>query len=235
MVDYQPDFFMRLIHESHTGICRAHLYNISLRHIFSVMQKQIAAYLFQRKTCPLPGLGTLSVLSSGAEADFTNKMIAAPRTVIQFEERETNVEGLVNYLATTTGADTYEVTAALEHFCDGLKKEMMEQKKVKLDYIGDIFVDGAGKIGFNPEELPAAFLQPVVAERVIHPQSEHQMLVGDRETTNTAMTEMLVPKSEAKDGWWIWAIVLGAIGLLVLLIYFTALNGTTSFGNTIKP
>ena len=226
---------MRLIHESHTGICRAHLYNISLRHIFSVMQKQIAAYLFQRKSCPLPGLGTLSVLSQGAEADFANKLIAAPRTVIQFEEKETNAEGLVNYLAAATEADTYKVTEALEHFCDGLKKEMIERKKVKLDCIGDLFVDNVGKIGFNPEELPAAFLQPVVAERVIHPQSEHQILVGDRETTNTAMTEMLAPKSEAKDGWWIWAIVLGAVGLLALVIYFTALNGTTSFGNAIKP
>ena len=82
--------------------------------------------------------------------------------------------------------------------------------------------------------MPSAFFQSVVAERVIHPQAEHQILVGDKETTNTVMTEFLTEKPEVRDRWWIWAIVLGAIGLLILLIYFTGANGTSPFGNAIK-
>ena len=198
------------------------------------MQNQIASYLFQHKTCPLPGLGTLSVLNSGAEADFTNKSIAAPKSFIQFNNTETDTAALLNYLAATSGGNAYEVSEALDHFCDNLKKEITEQVNVKLDSVGTFFVDGSGKINFKQEELPAVFTQPVFAERVIHPDAEHHILVGDKETTNTVMTEFLAPKSAVKDRWWIWAIVLGAIGLLALVIYFTKLNGTSPFGNAIK-
>ena len=182
----------------------------------------------------MPGLGTLSVLNGSAQADFTTKIIAAPKTFIQFESKETDVTPLLDYLVVTTGGDIYEVTEALDHFCDNLKNKITQQPDVQLECVGSFFVDASGKINFKQEELPAAFIQPVFAERVIHPDAEHQILVGDKETTNTVMTQFLAPRYETKDRWWIWAIVLGVTGLLALLIYFTELNGTSAFGNAIK-
>ena len=122
----------------------------------------------------------------------------------------------------------------MDHFCDDLKNKITKEPGATLDQIGNLVVDRSGKINFKQAELPSAFFQSVVAERVIHPQAEHQILVGDKETTNTVMTEFLTEKPEVKDRWWIWAIVLGAIGLLILLIYFTEANGTSPFGNAIK-
>jgi nucleoid DNA-binding protein len=198
------------------------------------MQKQLASYLFQHKTCPLPGLGTLSISRSAAKTDFTNKQISAPQSFIQFRDQETDSTGLLNYLSVTTGADKYEATEALHHFCDNLKQKITDQPEVQLGSIGGFFVDGSGKINFKQEELQVAFVQPVFAERVIHPDAEHQILVGDKETTNAVMTELLAPKFETEDRWWIWATVLGAIGLLAMTIYFTELKGTAPFGNIIK-
>jgi hypothetical protein len=198
------------------------------------MQDQIASYLFQNKTCPLPGLGTLSLLNSVAEADFTNKLIASPKTFIQFTDIETDSTGLLNYLAATTGADKYEVTEALDHFCDNLRNKITQQPAIQLENLGSFFVDESGKINFKQEELPAAFTQSIFAERVIHPDAEHNILVGDKETTNTVMTELLAPQDETKDRWWIWAIFLGLIVLIAMLIYFTELKGASPFGNTIK-
>ena len=202
--------------------------------IFASMQKQIASFLFQHKTCPLPGVGTLAIHNLGAEADFTNKTIAAPKPYIQFMAIETDTAGLLDYLAVSTQGSKAEVAESLDHFCDKLKKQITGQANAKLDSIGNFFIDGTGKINFTPEELPLTFLQPVFAERVIHPDAEHNILVGDKETTNTVMTEFLAPRSVSKDRWWIWAIVLAAICLLALLIYFTQFNGTSSFGNAIK-
>ena len=202
--------------------------------IFAHMQKQIASYLFQNKTCPLPGLGTLSVLNSVAEADFTNKLIAAPKSFIQFNNTETDTAGLLNYLVSTTGGDKYEVTEALDHFCDNLKNKIADQSDMQIESIGTFFVDGSGNINFTPQELPTAFVQPVFAERVIHPDTEHQILVGDKETTNTVMTGYFNETPVVKDRWWIWAIVLSVTGLIALIIYFTELNGVSPFGNAIK-
>jgi hypothetical protein len=198
------------------------------------MQDQIASYLFQHKTCPLPGLGTLSMLHSGAEADFTNKLIAAPKNFIRFTDVETDTTGLLNYLAATTGGSKYEVTEALDHFCDNLRDKITQQPDVQLENLGSFFVDASGKINFKQEELPATFMQPVYAERVIHPDAEHNILVGDKETTNTVMTELLAPKTETKDRWWVWAIVLCILGLTALAIYFTKFEDTSAFGNAIN-
>lgn len=198
------------------------------------MQKQIASYLFQHKTCPLPGLGTLYVINSAAESDFTTRLFTAPKSVVHFEQTETDINGFLKYLSAITGADKYEATEAFSHFCDNLKQQMTDQPDVQLNNIGSFFVDASGTINFKELLLPKVFMQPVFAERVIHPDAEHHILVGDKETTNTEMTEFLNPKTETTDQWWIWAIVLGAIGLLALLIYFTELNGTYPFGNAIK-
>lgn len=198
------------------------------------MHNQIASYLFQQKTCPLPGLGTLNMLHSRAEADFINKSIASPAYFIEFNETETDATGLLNYLASTSGGSRNEVTEALGQFCDNLRNKISQQSDVQLENLGVFFADATGKVTFKQEVLPAAFTQPVDAERVIHPDAEHQILVGDKETTNTVMTELLAPKTETPDRWWIWAIILGAIGLLALLLFFTELRGTFPYGNAIK-
>jgi hypothetical protein len=198
------------------------------------MQNKIASYLFQHKTCPLPGLGTLWVKRTEAESDFTNKSITAPKTYIEFSKTETDATGLLKYQAATVNGNGHEVSKALEHFCDDLKNNITQQQDVLLESVGSFFADASGNIQFKQQELPAAFAQPVFAERIIHPDAEHAILAGDKETTNTEMTELLAPRSETKDRWWIWAIVLGATGLITLLIYFTELKGTFPFGNAIK-
>jgi len=198
------------------------------------MQKQIASYLFQHKTCPLPGLGTLSVTISEAGSDFTNKLFTAPKAIVHFEQTETDASGLLNYLSVTTGSEKSEASEALTRFCSDLKQKITNETAVHLNYVGSFFTDGSGVISFKEEELPAAFLRPVFAERVVHPDAEHQILVGDKETTNTVMTELLAPKTEINDRWWIWAIVLGVLGFAALLIYFTEFNGTYPFGNVIQ-
>lgn len=198
------------------------------------MQDQLTSYLFQNKTCPLPGLGTLSLLNFSAKTDFTNKQIAAPKTIISFADTETDATRLLNYLVAATGADKSEASEALDHFCDDLRNKITRQPDVHVENIGSFFVDDSGKINLKQEELPPVFMQPVYAERVIHPDAEHQILVGDKETTNTVMTELLAPKTETRDRWWVWAVILGVIGLTALVIYFTSANDTTALGNAIN-
>jgi hypothetical protein len=198
------------------------------------MQNEIASYLFQNRICPLPGLGTLTIVNAASAAHFGNKQITAPQPSIQFTNKETDAVGLINYVAASTESNKDEATEALDHFCDKLQKDIAEQKNIKLENIGSFSVDQSGTIHFTQEELPAYFFQPVFAERVIHPDAEHQILVGDRETTNTVMTELLSPKTETKDNWWIWAIVLGLIGAALIILYFNMQNGAASFGNAIK-
>lgn len=198
------------------------------------MQRQIASYLFQHKHCHLPGLGTLSVVQETAVSDFGNKMIHAPKPVISFIADEGDASEFINYLAETGHQSVEEASTALQDFCDRFKKQIEETSEARLEQVARFSIDASGNLLFKGEALDPVFFQPVFAERVIHPKAEHQMLVGDRETTNTAMTELLNPAETEKDRWWIWAIVLGVLALLMFIIYFTELKGTGSFGNGIK-
>lgn len=182
----------------------------------------------------MPGLGTFSILNSVAKADFSNKLIQAPHPIVEFIQVETNPQLLTEYISKSISLNIQNATEALKDYCHGLKELIDAGNTITLAQVGSIFVNENGKIIFKAEDLPASFLQPVVAERVIHPEAEHQMLVGDKETTNRAMSEMLTAKAEISNRWWIWAIVLGAVGLLLLLLYFLQSNSGSFFGNSIK-
>ncbi len=52
--------------------------------------------------------------------------------------------------------------------------------------------------------------EPVIAERIIHKNDEHAVLVGDKETTSGAMNEFYREEViiEKKYSWKLWAIIL---------------------------
>lgn len=198
------------------------------------MQQLIASFLFQNRSCPLPGLGTLSLTETEAVADFSNKTITPPLSEIHFEPGETNRDDLLAYMARSTNTPVNEANAALDHFCAELKNDISTKATANLDGIGNFYVDGNGKMKFSQSPLPQYFLDPVSAERVIHPNAEHLILVGDKESTNTLMTEYFSEESPVKDRWWIWALLLGGIGLIILLFYFNDMDRGSLFGNAVK-
>ena len=198
------------------------------------MHDLIASYLFQNKKCPLPGLGNLSIVTTEAQSDFSNNAINAPVSSIQFSAGDTDAESFSAWFASKTNTDKYEAATKLDSFCGKLKHNAAENAGANLEAIGNFVVDGEGNISFNSVELPKEFMQPVVAERVIRLDAEHSILVGDKETTNIAMTEYLNEETPKKDRWWIWAIVLGAVAVSLILLYAADKNASAEFGNAIK-
>lgn len=196
------------------------------------MRHQIASYLFQNKTCPLPGFGNLSLVTTPAITDITNHSITAPETAIRFSDKEINASGLVSYIAREQQVSEEEAATVLSAFCRQVKEDIANHARVEIPGVGNFVVDEHGNTLFHQAKMPTGFLASVTAERVIHPNAEHSMLVGDRETTNTVMTEYLSAGETTPNRWWIWAIVLAAAALLALLFYSG--NHTVFFGNAVK-
>jgi len=198
------------------------------------MHELIASYLFQNKSCPLPGLGNLSIVTTAAQTDFSNNAIDAPVSSIQFSAADVDAAPLAAWLAIKTNTDKQEAATKLDSFCGQLKNSATAGSGASLEAIGNFNVDREGNISFNGIELPRHFAQSVTAERVVRLDTEHNMLVGDKETTNIAMTEYLNEEAPKKDRWWIWAIVLGAIALSLVLLYAADKNASADFSNAIK-
>lgn len=195
------------------------------------MQQLIASYLFQHNTCPLPGLGTLLIKQTAAHGDFLNKTINPPSPRISFENKETDADMLVDYIAAKTNSPVLTAIDALGKYCNQLKSELNAGNIAAINMVGSFTADDGGGLHFKPLQLPAALLPAVEAERVIHPEAEHVMLVGDKETTNTEMTEYYTETAVVKNYWWVWALVLAAVGLLTILLYYNDSLFSTSFGN----
>jgi hypothetical protein len=195
------------------------------------MHHLIASYLFQNKACPLPGLGTLLITAGKAESDFLNKSFKAPVPFVFFTTKENDASNLLDYIALKTNSTVLKTIETLGQYCNSLKAEIIAKNTATLNGVGNFFTDSAGKINFRPTALPEVLLQPVKAERVIHPEAEHTILVGDKETTNTIMTGYFTDEPVKKSRWWIWALVLAVIGLTAIALYLFNNNSFAMAGN----
>ena len=195
------------------------------------MHHLIASYLFQNKTCPLPGLGTLSVVAGTADADFVNTVIKAPVPSIVFDTKETDAGTLIDFIAAKTNTTVLQAIESLAALTNSLKAAAITNKPATITGVGNFFTDEKGRVNLRQDPLPAVFLPAVKAARVIHPEAEHQLLVGDKETTNTLMTEYFTETPVKKDRWWIWAIVIAAAALLTILYYLNNSSQLSLGGN----
>lgn len=178
------------------------------------MSHAIASFLFQNKTCCLSGIGTLQVLNGAADADFVNAQMHSPVPSIIFTPFQ---EGDI-------------VSSELASASQRLYDELCLYTKVTLNGIGELIKIKNEPIVFVPEKANIFYMPSVIAQRVVHQDAEHSILVGDKETTNTVMTELLSESAETIDRWWIGAIVLAIIGIAAIT-YYLFKNGFNLFAS----
>lgn len=177
----------------------------------------IASSFFQKKTCRLPGIGNLELAITPAEYDFSDKQIKAPKETILF-------------IAASPYDNSFNEFSAISQL---MRDELDRKGSVEVTGLGSFTKDSTGTIHFSAVRLNEDFYQPVTAEKVIHKDAEHAILVGNEETTNVKMNEYYSEAEETKTPkgkWWVWAIVLGAAGLVAIGYYLYA-NGFNNLGS----
>jgi hypothetical protein len=197
------------------------------------MEELIALYLFQNKTCPLPGVGTLSVTEQTASFEMVEKQVLPPLPVISFSPAERSPEDFLQFISRQANIPVQESTKRLEAYCEGLRT-LDAYAEEKIPGTGKFYINEEGSLVFRQEELPGYLLPPVAAERIIHPESTHAILVGDKESNSALMTEFYSEAEPAKKSrWWIWALLLSLLAIAVIVIYFND-GGNGTFGNATK-
>ncbi|MBL0358533.1 MAG: hypothetical protein IPP72_17460 [Chitinophagaceae bacterium] len=168
------------------------------------MYDVIASSFFQKRSCRLPGIGILELVTIPAEYDFLNRQINAPQQKIIF-------------IPSSSADHSFNEFSAISQL---LKEGLSRDGRVDITGLGAFAKDSSGPVQFIPADICPDFFQPVAAERVIHKDAEHSILVGDKETTNVEMTEYFTEDTATvKDRWWIWAIVLSAAAVAAIAYY----------------
>ena len=189
------------------------------------MQELITSYLVQKKECNLPLLGHFRIKTKPAELDReADQQIFPPTDEILYSEFAGNLSGdLITYISRLQNITGDEAETKINNWCHQVKEKLDSGGKIIFNSIGSLQKDAAGNIFFQGKK-GNAFYEPVAAQRVIHENTEHSVLVGDRETTSVVMNEFYREELVEKKSWWtrwnIWAVVLFGISLIVLFFYF---------------
>lgn len=200
---------------------------ISLEHL-------IASYLFRNKLCPLPNIGKLVITQTPATVSQGAKRIEAPQCQIELVPGEYPTEDFVTYISSVKQIEKNDAREKLERFCEKLQS-LDAFAETKIPHTGKFYINAEGALFFKHTTFPPTLLEAVPAEKVIHPDSSHSLLVGDRESNTTLMTEYFnVEEPAPRERWWIAALLLALVGLAVVSLYY--FNGDKSglFGNASK-
>lgn len=185
------------------------------------MQHLISSYLIQAKECNLPTIGKISLHTSSPSIEAGEDKMLPPVDNFSFSARaDQHSEGLIKYLSQKTGVDEKEARENLLDWCREAKIKLDNGESIHLEPVGFLQKNSSGILSFQKEEVLNLF-EPVIAQRAIHHNDEHAVLVGDRETTSSAMAQYLNEEEIVKDSRWkIIAIVLLTIAVIVLFVHF---------------
>jgi len=185
------------------------------------MQDLITSFLVQTKECNLPGIGKFRIITTPAELDIASHQMSPPKDEILFTGKpEKNYEELTRYIAYKKNINEKEAEQQFKTWCESAKEKLNEGEKIIFASIGSLQKNASGNIFLQSQKL-LNFFEPVAAGRVIHKNAEHAVLVGDRQTTSSAMNQFFQADEIIKDSRWkIMAIILFIIALIVLFFHF---------------
>ncbi|MEP7278983.1 MAG: hypothetical protein ABI813_10095 [Bacteroidota bacterium] len=185
------------------------------------MDQVLTKYLFQHKSISVPGLGSLVAESIPAMADFANRQLLPVQTRFRFDKYfDVPDKHFFLYLSREKNIPDFEAIRWYNEFAADLCNRIRQEEDAEWKGVGVFKKDFGGEVFFEPYAPPYEFFPAVKAERIIHADARHSILVGDKEKTNYEMTELLNDEVYIeKESWWIYALILAAIGLSLLFFH----------------
>lgn len=201
------------------------------------MQKIITSYLVQKKECNLPGIGSFKINIVPAHLDIANKIMFPPAAEIIFSEGDVHLrKELVKYVSAQQNVDEQQAAENITKWCHHVSESLATGEKIIFESVGSLQKNVSGNI-FLRTKNKNYLHEAVAANRVVHKDEDHAVLVGDRQTTSAAMNEYYKAETvfERKISWKIWATVLFGLSLLSLIMHFSFHGFTTAgTGNQIS-
>jgi hypothetical protein len=208
------------------------------------MTEALLSYLLQHKSLSIPGLGSMYIERIPAQADFVNKRILPPDYHFRFDKYfDAPDKDFFTYLAQQNDIADYEAIKWYNEWAYDLRNKIREGFTIEWAGIGKLKKDVSGEIHFESAGAIATLLEPVPANRVVHKNTEHTMLVGDQEIVQEIPSPEYEPYPEPdsyskKETWWIYALIIAAVALSIIIFRFYN-NGVTpsATGNqqTVQP
>jgi len=188
-----------------------------------IMHQYVYKYFALNKSIMLPGIGSFSAEMQNAKLDFINRTLHPPSMVIHYNQYEKGDKEFYNFLSKETGLSEGDAATNFNHFASQLKEQLEKTNILELNGIGTLTKNESG-YSFVAKNAVANFFPDLVAERVIRQNVEHTVKVGEYHKTSTQMLKELQRRVAKKDSWFINAVILAAIGVMAIFLYFVIMK-----------
>jgi len=181
-------------------------------------------YLFLNKSIPVPGLGTICMESLPATIDASTRTISPPVYRFRFDKFfDSPDKDLFTYLSEQQDISDYEALRQYNDFAYSLRDRLNYFREAPWEGLGMLKKDDMGEIHFDSTISTPGFLQPVPAEKVVHANAKHTLLVGDRERTNREMSDWFAEEPvHGNRLWWMVALIAGIAAALIIMFHFSS-------------
>jgi len=178
-------------------------------------------YLIRNDKIVLPGLGTVVLHRLPSEIDIADHTVSPPAYTFAWQQESmAPPKRFFVWLAHQLNIAEEEAAMRVNNFVSDVKKEINAGKEIRWDGVGIIRRGFDSGIEFEPERRKLFFEERVQADKVIHENSKHTILVGDVEKSSDRINEILLIPARKKFRFTTYTI---AVILNLVLILFTVL------------
>lgn len=193
------------------------------------MNQLITSFLIQNGDCCLRGIGKFTIERTKAVNDVASKKILPPEKIVTFVASDVAFsENLIDYISWKKGLPADQTMELLHQWVSETNQKLVNGFEVNFPSLGNL-IKRDDEIYF--ENIADHLFIPVKAEKVIHENDAHKILVGDKETDSVQVNEWIHRDDASNYKWWIAALILFAVGVLILVFYFMS----DGFGQHIHP
>ncbi len=181
-------------------------------------------YLIRHHKIVLPGLGTVVLQRKSSASNFAEHDFLPPSYTFQWVQAGANPPGnFFIWIAYKLNIAEEEAAIRVSSFISDVKREINAGKEIKWSGVGIIRRGLDSGIELEAENKMLSFEKAVHGEKVVHQDSSHTIMVGDKEKTSVEMTEILNQPLVRNIRWftisWIAAVLLLIFTLTYLWKY----------------
>jgi hypothetical protein len=184
-------------------------------------------YLLQYRKVNIPSVGSITLVQQPAQLNIADKVILPPAFVAEIGQEEHIPDHQLFFLS----AALQEERAAVIQQLNALGERLRERIQA-----GGFYWKGIGLIreSREPMRLSLSALSPVPAERVLRPDAEHNVLVGDQQLTSTQLTALKEEVEEVTEKERSVFVIVGWVVLFLSILYiiFVLYQGRFRVGST---
>ena len=183
------------------------------------MQQLVYKYFALNKSVSLPGIGSFSVETQNAKLNFIEKTLYAPVHNIRYNKFDGPDKKFYHFLSVETGTEEADAIENLKTFTERVKEQLEKDHVVSLEGLGTLTKSVSG-YEFVADATVQKYFPDITAERIIRQNAQHTVKVGEQERTSTQMHEHFQQKKVKEDNWFVHALILGAIGIVDIAVYY---------------